>query len=68
MKIDGKLEEGLKDGRRMIKLDEGRAEGYLRAGKILGLMGRWDSALKLYSYGLKRVDNSEKGEKQRKVS
>ncbi|KAF8458064.1 hypothetical protein BGX38DRAFT_643022 [Terfezia claveryi] len=51
-KMDGKLEEAAKDARKMIRLDEKSVSGYLRAGKVLGLMGKWESALGMYRYGL----------------
>jgi len=62
--MDGKLEEAAKDAKRMIKLDEKSVPGYLRAGKVLGLMGRWEAALGVYRYGLERVPE---GDKQREV-
>ena len=48
----------------MIRLDEKRVPGYLRAGKILGLMGKWEAALGMYRYGLERVPG---GDEERKV-
>ncbi|KAF8417251.1 hypothetical protein EV426DRAFT_383769 [Tirmania nivea] len=62
-KMDGKLEEAANDAKKMIRLDKKSVPGYLRAGKVLGLMGKWEAALRMYRYGLERVpqeDNERK--------
>ena len=63
-KMDGKLEEAAKDAKRMIQLDEKSVPGYLRAGKVLGLMEKWEKALGMYKYGLEMVPG---GDKEREV-
>ncbi|RPB25238.1 hypothetical protein L211DRAFT_105508 [Terfezia boudieri ATCC MYA-4762] len=62
-KMDGKLEEAAKDARKMIQLDEKSVSRYLHAGKVLGLMGKWESALGMYRYGLERVPAEDKERK-----
>lgn len=62
--MEGKLEEAAKDAKQMIRLDDKEVTGYLRAGKIMGLLGKWEAALGIYQYGLERVP---KKDKQRKV-
>ncbi|KAF8534825.1 hypothetical protein BDD12DRAFT_894964 [Trichophaea hybrida] len=51
----------LKDARKMMLLQKTSVKGYLRAGKILQLMGKWNVALETYRYGLKQIlsDDSE---------
>jgi len=58
--MDGKLEEAAKDAKKMIRLDGESVPGYLRAGKVLGLMGKWEAALGMYRYGLERVPAEDK--------
>ena len=50
------LELALLDARRMIQLSKDQAQGYHRAGKILQLLGRDESALDIYADGIKHVN------------
>ncbi|KAI5785946.1 hypothetical protein EDC01DRAFT_198004 [Geopyxis carbonaria] len=54
-KLDKGYNLALRDARKIISLQNASAKGYLRAGKILQLMGRHDLALDNYSYGLKQI-------------
>ncbi|KAI5798673.1 hypothetical protein FPQ18DRAFT_322635 [Pyronema domesticum] len=45
----------LKDARRMMDVATTNHKGYLRAGRILQLMGKADVAVETYRYGLKKV-------------
>jgi len=38
-----------------MSLQKTSVKGYLRAGKILQLMGKWGIALETYRYGLKQI-------------
>ena len=49
------LELALLDARAMTQLSKTQAAGYLRAGKIFQLLGRDESALDIYAYGIKHV-------------
>ncbi|KAI9791747.1 MAG: hypothetical protein M1816_003557 [Peltula sp. TS41687] len=49
----GNLSAALRDAKEMIRI--GRAEGYLRAGKVLQLMGKPDLALAIYERGLNKL-------------
>lgn len=60
-----KLGEAAKEAKRMIKLDKMGAEGYLRAGKVMCLMGKWETALEVCRSGLGRVPHEHP---QRSVS
>lgn len=62
----GRLEDALKDGRRMIKFDGSDVRGYLRVGRILQKMGdasRLETALGIYKLGLRSVPTSDKHHK-----
>ncbi|KAF8477547.1 hypothetical protein BDZ91DRAFT_709440 [Kalaharituber pfeilii] len=58
-KIEGKLEDALRDAKRMIELDGRAADGYLRKGKVLHLTGKSDRALRVYLRGLENVGDKE---------
>ncbi|KAF8473832.1 hypothetical protein BDZ91DRAFT_712644 [Kalaharituber pfeilii] len=58
-KIEGKFEDALRDAKRMIELDGRVADGYLRAGKVLHLMGKSERALRVYLRGLQNVGGGE---------
>lgn len=58
------LRPALKDARKMMVLQKTSAKGYLRAGKILQLMGRLDVALETYKYGLKLLSKEDTEGKQ----
>lgn len=45
----------VKDGREMIKLNRQEVKGYLRTASILEKMDKPDTALGIYSYGMKNV-------------
>jgi hypothetical protein len=53
------LLSALKDARRMMVLQKTSVKGYLRAGKILQLMGQLDVALDTYKYGLKQLSKED---------
>lgn len=49
----------LKDARRMMSLQRASPKGYLRAGKILQLMGKYDIAAENYEYGLRQLEPAD---------
>jgi F-box/TPR repeat protein Pof3 len=53
------LLSALKDARKMMVLQKTSVKGYLRAGKILQLMGQLDVALETYKYGLKQLSKED---------
>lgn len=61
----GQLGEAAKEAKRMIKLDREGAAGYLRAGKVMCLMGKWEVALEVCRSGVGRVPQEDP---QRSVS
>jgi F-box/TPR repeat protein Pof3 len=46
----------VKDGREMIRLDKKDVKGYLRTASVLEKMGKHETALGIYKYGMKNVD------------
>jgi len=52
---EANLAGALNDARAMIRLQSARAEGYLRGGKVLQLLGRDGDAIRLYEYGLTKL-------------
>lgn len=50
----------VKDGREMIKLDKQEVKGYLRTASVLEKMGKPETALGIYKYGMKHVPVSDK--------
>ena len=61
----GKLGEAAREAKLMIRLDKKGAAGYLRAGKVMCLMGKWETALEVYKSGMGRVPREDP---QRSVS
>ena len=51
----GRLKPALRDGKQMIEQDKSNCTGYLRAGKILQLLEKPDTALDIYQLGLRRA-------------
>ncbi|PUU74109.1 hypothetical protein B9Z19DRAFT_483068 [Tuber borchii] len=52
---EANLTDALNDARAMIRLQPAGAEGYLRAGKVLQLLGRDGDAVRLYEYGITKL-------------
>jgi tetratricopeptide (TPR) repeat protein len=53
----------VKDGRQMIRLDKKDVKGYLRTASVLEKMGKEETALGIYRYGMKNVPTSDKNYK-----
>ncbi|KAL8903548.1 MAG: hypothetical protein Q9207_003853 [Kuettlingeria erythrocarpa] len=51
----GDLHAALKDGRRMVSEYKSSCVGYLRTGKVLRLLGKEETALGIYKYGIRNV-------------
>lgn len=58
---EANLTDALNDARAMIRLQPAGAEGYLRAGKVLQLLGRDGDAVRLYEYGITKLPASSGG-------
>ena len=52
---EANLADALNNARAMIRLQPAGAEGYLRAGKVLQLLGRDGDAVRLYEYGITKL-------------
>ncbi|KAF2839404.1 hypothetical protein M501DRAFT_1057677 [Patellaria atrata CBS 101060] len=57
MKLE-KNERALADGKEMIRVGNQDVRGYLRAGKVLQKMEKFETALKVYEYGLRKVSTA----------
>ena len=55
----GELGEAAREAKHMIRLDKKSAAGYLRAGKVMCLMGKWEKALEVYRSGVGRVPEQD---------
>jgi F-box/TPR repeat protein Pof3 len=55
----------VKDGREMIRLDKEDVKGYLRTASVLEKMGKSETALGIYKYGMKNVDVGDRNFKVR---
>ncbi|KAL8872343.1 MAG: hypothetical protein Q9174_002011 [Haloplaca sp. 1 TL-2023] len=55
----GDLHAALKDGRRMISMNEGSCAAYRRTGKILQLMREDKKAVRIYEMGLRNVSPND---------
>jgi F-box/TPR repeat protein Pof3 len=56
----GNLSAAVKDGREMIRLNKKDVKGYLRTASVLEKMGKPETALGIYKYGMKNVPASDK--------
>ena len=55
--------DAVKDGREMIRLDKKDIKGYLRMGNVLEKMGKEDTAIGIYKYGMKNIGAADKNSK-----
>lgn len=55
----------IRDGRSMIKHDKQDVRGYLRTASVLEKMGKLETALGIYKYGMKNVPVGDKNFKVR---
>lgn len=50
-----KYAEAVKDGREMIRMNKKDVKGYLRTANVLEKMGKEETALGIYKYGMKNL-------------
>ncbi|AGO12703.1 AaceriADR230Wp [[Ashbya] aceris (nom. inval.)] len=55
-----KLDRALADATYMLTVDAYNLKGYIRRGKVLQKLGRYEEALQVYENGLKRAGEAEK--------
>lgn len=55
-----KFSDAVKDGREMIRQDKTDVKGYLRTGNVLEKMGKEETALGIYKYGMKNISAKDK--------
>ena len=54
----GDLQKALRDSEQIVRLAKTDVTGYLRAGQILQRMGKDETALDIYRYGMRNVPSS----------
>lgn len=55
-----RFSDAVKDGREMIRMQKSDVKGYLRAASVLEKMGKEETALGIYKYGMKNVGSKDK--------
>lgn len=55
-----RFSDAVKDGREMIRLNKTDVKGYLRTGSVLEKMGKEETALGIYKYGMKNISAKDK--------
>lgn len=60
-----RFSDAVKDGREMIRLNKTDVKGYLRTASVLEKMGKEETALGIYKYGMKNVGSKDKNFKVR---
>lgn len=55
-----RFSDAVKDGREMIRIQKSDVKGYLRTASVLEKMGKEETALGIYKYGMKNVGSKDK--------
>lgn len=55
-----RFSDAVKDGREMIRMQKSDVKGYLRTASVLEKMGKEETALGIYKYGMKNVGSRDK--------